>query len=98
MYLGFQEFMNCCLKIYPNRFVVSLNGNIILYESIIENQWKTVNLLEIDAFLVKLYLIDVNKMEWLYRSSSRIWNIFNKLRRTFVFTFRPIELLWSSHV
>lgn len=77
IYIDSQEFIENYLKHYPERQMVKLiENNIIRAE--FNNQWQTAKVLEVDASLVRLYFLDLKKTEWLYRGSSRLWNIFEK--------------------
>ncbi|XP_050536343.1 histone-lysine N-methyltransferase SETDB1-like [Daktulosphaira vitifoliae] len=72
-----KEFIYQYLKKYPERQMVRLNKkHFVRAEN--QNQWLLAKVLEVDASLVKLYFMDTKKSEWMYRGSSRLWNIFEQ--------------------
>ncbi|VVC43929.1 Methyl-CpG DNA binding,SET domain,Pre-SET domain,DNA-binding domain [Cinara cedri] len=74
---NFKEFLRSYLGKYPKREMVSLSNNHLIRAKF-NQQWMVAKTIEVDASIVKLFFMDVNKSEWLYRGSSRIWSIFEK--------------------
>lgn len=72
-----QEFIRSYLEKYPERQMVRLNKDHFVRAEY-EQRWLVAKVLEVDASMVKLYFMDIQKSEWLYRGSSRLWNIFEK--------------------
>jgi histone-lysine N-methyltransferase SETDB1 len=73
----YRGFIKSYLDKYPERQMVRLiNDHIIRVEY--KNEWILAKVLEVDASLVKLYFIEKNCVEWLYRGSPRLWNIYEK--------------------
>lgn len=72
-----KEFIKSYLEKYPERQMVKLT---IQHSVRVEyqNQWQMAKVLEVDASLVKLYFPEFKHSEWLYRGSSRLYNIFEK--------------------
>lgn len=72
-----RDFIRNYLEKYPERQMVRLtNDHTVRAE--FENEWHSAKVLEVDASLVKLYFIEKDCIEWLYRGSSRLWNIYEK--------------------
>lgn len=75
--LNCREFIKNYLEKYPERQMVKLtNQHSVRAEY--QNEWQTAKVLEVDASLVKLYFNDFKHSEWIYRGSSRLYNIFEK--------------------
>ncbi|VVC45391.1 Post-SET domain,Methyl-CpG DNA binding,Pre-SET domain,SET domain,DNA-binding domain [Cinara cedri] len=72
-----QEFLRSYLEKYPERQMVRLNKNHFVRAEF-DQRWMVAKVTEVDASMVKLYFMDLQKSEWLYRGSSRLWNIFEK--------------------
>lgn len=77
----FKEFIKSYLEKYPERQMVRLNNQHSV-RAVHQNQWQIAKVLEVDASLVKLYFPDVKHSEWLYRGSSRLYNIFEKQKKS----------------
>lgn len=72
-----QDFIKSYLEKYPERQMVKLtNQHSVRAEH--QGQWQMAKVLEVDASLVKLYFTDFKFSEWIYRGSSRLYNIFEK--------------------
>ncbi|CAI6367971.1 unnamed protein product [Macrosiphum euphorbiae] len=72
-----QDFIKSYLDKYPERQMVKLtNQHSVRAEH--QGQWQMAKVLEVDASLVKLYFTDFKHSEWIYRGSSRLYNIFEK--------------------
>jgi len=75
--LNSREFIKSYLEKYPERQMVKLtNQHSVRAEH--QCQWQTAKVLEVDSSLVKLYFNDFKHSEWIYRGSSRLFNIFEK--------------------
>jgi len=73
----FKDFIRSYLEKYPERQMVKLTKKHFV-RAAYQNMWQTVKVLEVDASLVKLYFMDLKRSEWLYRGSSRLYNIYEK--------------------
>ncbi|XP_060858818.1 histone-lysine N-methyltransferase SETDB1-like [Metopolophium dirhodum] len=72
-----RDFIKSYLEKYPERKMVKLvNQHFELAEY--QCQLQMVKVLEVDASLVKLYFINSQHSEWIYRGSTRLYNIFKK--------------------
>ncbi|XP_001952618.2 histone-lysine N-methyltransferase eggless [Acyrthosiphon pisum] len=72
-----QDFIKSYLEKYPERQMVKLTKQHSVRAEH-QGQWHTAKVLEVDASLVKLYFTDFKHTEWIYRGSSRLYNIFEK--------------------
>jgi len=71
------DFIKSYITNFPERHMVKLIKKHTIRASY-KNQWQTAKVIDVDASLVKLYFPDLKRTEWLYRGSSRLWNIFEK--------------------
>lgn len=72
-----KDFIKSYLEKYPERQMVRLTEkHFVRVEH--QNQWQSAKVQAVDASLVKLFFKDSKQSEWLYRGSSRLWNIYEK--------------------
>ncbi|XP_025204088.1 histone-lysine N-methyltransferase eggless-like [Melanaphis sacchari] len=71
------EFIRSYLEKYPERQMVKLTKQHSVRAEH-DNQWQMAKVLDVDSSLVKLYFPDYKHSEWIYRGSSRLYNIFEK--------------------
>jgi len=72
-----QNFIKSYLEKYPERQMVKLTKQQTV-RAAYQSEWHWAEVLEVDASLVKLYFTNFNHSEWIYRGSSRLYNIFEK--------------------
>lgn len=76
---SYKEFLERYLEKYPERHMVRLaNKHNIIAKS--REQWMSAKVIEVDASLVRLYFMETQEVEWLYRGSARLLNIHDKLK------------------
>lgn len=73
----FKDFIRNYLDKYPERQMVRLTNKHYI-RAAYDNKWQYAKVLDVDASLVKLYFKDLKICEWLYRGSSRLYNIYEK--------------------
>ncbi|KAL5238409.1 hypothetical protein ACI65C_005819 [Semiaphis heraclei] len=72
-----RELVKNYLEKYPERLMVKLTNQHSVRAKY-KGQWLLAKVLEVDVSLVKLYFHDFKHSEWIYRGSSRLYNIVEK--------------------
>lgn len=78
-----QEFIKSYLEQYPIREMVKLSEHNYVRVKYNKKSWEVAKVITVDASLVQIYFLELKKFEWLYRGSSKLWNIFEKQSKLF---------------
>ncbi|KFM70573.1 Histone-lysine N-methyltransferase SETDB1-B, partial [Stegodyphus mimosarum] len=73
-----RDFMRAYLAKYPERPMVKLQvGQITKTE--LSSHWRETVVEEVDASMIKMKFLDIDRTEWLYRGSTRLKLLYNEL-------------------
>lgn len=76
--LSYQQYLLEYTQKYPAHHILSFEQNNLVQVEF-KFQWRYAKVLNIDASMVQVRYLNFNRVEWLYRGSPRIWEIFDIL-------------------